>query len=226
MGDKYSSANILGIDLSPIQPGWVPPNVRFMVDDAESEWLQPPNYFDYVHMRHTIMAIKDWPKLMKQAFDHIRPGGWMELQEINHFPISSNDSMTQNHPAAQFWNLINEALTSDGVDFKAASNGRLVSVMKEAGFVNVTEKVFHVPIGTWPKNKVLKQVGVFWRTILLNGLQAIAMRPLTKLGWSPTQVEIDLIEVRKAHWDNSTLMYMPMHIVYGQKPGASRPNPI
>jgi hypothetical protein len=38
VGDQYPNANILS-DLSPIQPIWVPPNVRFMVDDVESPWL-------------------------------------------------------------------------------------------------------------------------------------------------------------------------------------------
>lgn len=67
MGDQLPAANVVGIDLSPIQPDWVPSNVHFVVDDAESEWLYPDDHFDYVHSRHTVMAIKDWPKLYKQA---------------------------------------------------------------------------------------------------------------------------------------------------------------
>lgn len=35
VGDLFESAHVLGVDLSPIQPEWVPPNVRFMVDDIE-----------------------------------------------------------------------------------------------------------------------------------------------------------------------------------------------
>lgn len=69
MGDQYPSADVLGIDLSPIQPEWVPSNVHFMVDDAESEWVHPRNYFDYIHTRHTVMAIKDWPKLYRTALE-------------------------------------------------------------------------------------------------------------------------------------------------------------
>lgn len=71
VGDRYPSANILGVDLSPIQPDWVPPNVRFMVDDVESPWLKPPNYYDYIHSRHTVMAIRDWPLLMKRALEYV-----------------------------------------------------------------------------------------------------------------------------------------------------------
>lgn len=67
MGDQFPSANVLGIDLSPIQPEWVPANVHFVVDDAESDWIYPDNHFDYIHTRHTVMAIKDWPKLYRTA---------------------------------------------------------------------------------------------------------------------------------------------------------------
>jgi hypothetical protein len=69
VGDLYPAANILGVDLSPIQPEWVPPNVKFVVDDVESPWLKPRNYFDYVHARHTVMAIKNWPQLMRNVME-------------------------------------------------------------------------------------------------------------------------------------------------------------
>jgi hypothetical protein len=52
MGDEYPSAQVLGIDLSPIQPVWVPPNVKFMVDDAEQEcrcWGRNPFLFLAAH---------------------------------------------------------------------------------------------------------------------------------------------------------------------------------
>lgn len=34
MGDEYPEAQIVGTDLSPIQPSYVPPNVRFFVEDS------------------------------------------------------------------------------------------------------------------------------------------------------------------------------------------------
>jgi len=44
--------------------------------------------------------------------------------------------------------------------------------------------------GRWPKNKVLKMVGLSWRAILLDGAQPIALGPLTRgLKWSREQVE-------------------------------------
>ncbi|KAM3517339.1 hypothetical protein MY4038_010315 [Beauveria bassiana] len=221
MGDQFPSASVLGIDLSPIQPDWLPPNVRFIVDDAESPWLYPRNHFDYIHSRHTVMALKDWMRLFRRALEHLKPGGWIELQEIHHSPRSANlDAvLSENHEVAQFWSHVSEGLGNLGVDLNISSGGQLTKMLQEAGYVNVTERVFHVPIGTWPKNKVLKTVGLYWRTILLDGLQAIALGPMVRgLNWNREEVEVFLTGVRRAYQDNAALMYMPLHIIYAQKP--------
>ncbi|KAH6604130.1 methyltransferase type 11 [Trichoderma cornu-damae] len=223
MGDKFPSAHILGIDLSPIQPDWLPPNVRFMVDDVESPWLHPRNHFDYIHSRHTVMAVRDWVKLFRRAMEHLKIGGWIELQEIHHTPRSAlpdgDGQLPPDHPVARFWKHVTDGLAVLGIDLDTAANGRLADMMRRAGFTNVTERVLHVPIGIWPKNKILKTVGLYWRTILLDGLQAIALGPLMRgLGWNREQVELLLVEVRRAYFDNAPLMYMPFHIIYAQRP--------
>lgn len=141
------------------------------------------------------------------------------MQEVHHYPISANQSMPADFPVAQYWGLINEGLGSLGIQFHACADGRLADMMRDCGFVNVTERVLQIPIGTWAKNKVLKTVGLYWRTILVDGIQAIAMGPLTRgCGWSREEVELFLVDVRRAYQDNSVLAYMPLHIVYGQKP--------
>lgn len=81
MGDEYPEASILGVDLSPIQPFWVPPNVRFMVDDVESPWLHKSNHFDYIRARHTLVAIKDKPKLLSEAYRYANLGDY-ELSQM------------------------------------------------------------------------------------------------------------------------------------------------
>lgn len=143
------------------------------------------------------------------------------MQEIHHCPKSATGDGTvpPEHPVARFWDLVTEGLNKMGVDLNMAADGKLCKMMEDAGFVNVTEIVLHVPIGIWPKNKVLKAVGVYWRTILLDGLQAIALGPLTRgLQWNRDEVEVFLTSVRQAYHDNAALMYMPLHIIYAQKP--------
>jgi hypothetical protein len=91
--------------------------------------------------------------------------------------------------------------------------------MRAAGFVNVTERVFCTPIGPWPKNRQLREVGLYWRAVLMEGLEAIALGPMTRgLGWRREEVEVFLVGVRKAYLEKGTHAWMPFYVVYGQKP--------
>ena len=38
IADEYPTCQVIGTDLSPIQPTWVPTNCRFEPDDFELEW--------------------------------------------------------------------------------------------------------------------------------------------------------------------------------------------
>jgi hypothetical protein len=148
---------------------------------------------------------------------HLKPGGWLELQEIHHYPQCHDGSMPENHPVAQYWGLIIKALGVLGVNFNAAL--LLEDMMRQVGFVNISVRIFHIPIGTWAKNRVLKQVGLYWRTILIDGLQPIALGPMTRgLKWTKEQVEVWLIEVRKAYMEGWVHSHMPLYIICGQKP--------
>lgn len=50
--DEFPDAEVIGTDLSPIQPNSVPPNLRFYVDDVESDWgYRSDEAFDFIHGR-------------------------------------------------------------------------------------------------------------------------------------------------------------------------------
>lgn len=71
VADLYPKSEFDGMDLSPIQPDWVPSNVSFVVDDIEHEggWTYPENYFDYIHIRHVVHSLRDrkdvWDRIYK-----------------------------------------------------------------------------------------------------------------------------------------------------------------
>lgn len=92
--------------------------------------------------------------------------------------------------------------------------------MRDAGFVNVVERVFYTPIGPWPSNRQLREVGLYWRAVLVEGLEAIALGPLTRgSNWKKEEVEVFLASVRKLYFDKNIHSYMPFYVIYGQKPG-------
>jgi hypothetical protein len=58
--DRYPNTEVIGTDLSPCQPQWVPPNLRFEIDDTVVQpWARKEDYFDFIHMRYLFGAIKD-----------------------------------------------------------------------------------------------------------------------------------------------------------------------
>lgn len=169
MGDLYPSAEIIGVDLSPIQPDWVPPNVRFVVDDIESEWLYQPNHFDMIHARHMAIAIKDWNHVLSSAWTHLKPGGWLEFCELDYWPNSDDGTMTPDNAHLRWTYLVTDGLARAGVDLHAAL--LLKERVIRAGFQNVTEHVIKVPIGQWPRNQLLRKVGMYMHAVLYDGLQ-------------------------------------------------------
>ncbi|KAK1980184.1 S-adenosyl-L-methionine-dependent methyltransferase [Colletotrichum cereale] len=65
MGDLFPNAEILGNDLSAIQPDWVSPNVKFEIDDVESEWVNDQKY-DFIFSRYLSGSLADWPTYVKR----------------------------------------------------------------------------------------------------------------------------------------------------------------
>ncbi|KAH6604622.1 hypothetical protein Trco_006329 [Trichoderma cornu-damae] len=218
MGDEYPEAEILGIDLSPIQPQWVPPNVQFMVDDAEAEWVIPPDSLDYVHIRHMTSSIRDWPTLLSRAYQALKPGGWIELQELQ-FEVRCDDgTVRQGNKVAHFFETMKRALINFDVDLLAMRHNK--RNVTDAGFVNVTEIPFKVPIGEWPKDARMKMIGLYNRSMIHDALYGVAVRPFTRgLKWTPEEVEVYLIDVRRELTDSSQHGYTPYTIVTGRKPG-------
>ncbi|KAI8296353.1 Secondary metabolism regulator LAE1 [Colletotrichum sp. SAR11_240] len=90
VADAFPAAEILGIDLSPMQPTWIPPNVKFLVDDAEDDWISGDD-FDFVHLRYMISFLKNIDKFIGQAYKHHLEGaGFKEIRcEVKKVPIGT-----------------------------------------------------------------------------------------------------------------------------------------
>lgn len=66
--DEHPEAHVLGIDLSPIQPLFVPPNVSFEIDDLEEPWTFSDK-FDFIYSRMMTSSFADWPRFFGQSFE-------------------------------------------------------------------------------------------------------------------------------------------------------------
>lgn len=199
-GDKYPEAEVLGNDISPIQPSLVPPNVKFEVDDLEDEWVYSTK-FDFIHCRYLACSIRDWPKMMRQAFKYTKPGGWVEFQDFDtRFYTSANGTYTKDSVIAEWADKIADALRGYGVE--PDPGPQIENWVKEVGFVNVHAKTLPFPIGTWPKDKTLKEIGAFNLINYLDNLEGMTLRLYTNAyKWSPEEVKVLCAQLRKAFKD-------------------------
>jgi SAM-dependent methyltransferase len=159
MGDRYPSARIIGTDLSKIQPTWVPPNVSFEIDDFDDEWTYGDNVFDLVHNRFNTTAVNNWPRQFRKAFDALKPGGFIEVVDITNPPQSDDGSIPEGSQLLRFFEHLTDGCKQVGRDLRAMYEWR--RQLEEAGYVNIQERVLKVPIGGWPKDRRLKEAGVF-----------------------------------------------------------------
>lgn len=141
--DEFPSAQIVGTDLSPIQPSWIPPNLTFMVDDIEAEWMDDwSGTYDYIHGRDLSGSVSDWAKLYAQAFRCIKPGGWIEMQEFEVWVKSDDDTLKKAPSLIQLQTLVDEASTKLGKQMNVATEQK--QKLMDAGFEDVTDDVYKV----------------------------------------------------------------------------------
>ena len=226
LAQKYPRSTVRGVDLSPIQPPRVPGNVFFGVDDFEDDWPYAPGFFDFVHMRFALWAVDDRMALLSKMYHYTKPGGYVEFQEF--IPVLECDDGTL-PPAHAAPNALRDfiAYLQMGLQQSQQLAGEFLSdelphELRYAGFEGVRTVVHKCPIGTWPKSQELRRCGMLLQGAILEGLKGWAYRPLGVtaggLGWTPTQIEMFLIEVRKAVMDPLVHAYFPMQVTYAYKP--------
>ncbi|KAH7216104.1 S-adenosyl-L-methionine-dependent methyltransferase [Fusarium oxysporum] len=217
--DEHPSADVLGVDLSPIQPNFVPPNCRFEVDDITNEWTYPDDTFDFIHARSMIGCIPDWTELYCKAFKHTKPGGWVESVELWGNSKCDDDTLKPESPLYKWVEVFKKIESLTGKSF--FWDDKMQQSISDAGFTNVSGRRIKVPIGTWPKDKTLKQWGAWNRHFLLQGLEGFSIRGLTEmLGWKYEDAQLFLADMRKELTNPALHAYLEVTVFYGQKPEA------
>lgn len=192
--NEHPESDVMGTDLSPIQPEYVPPNCRFEVDDAEDEWVFN-HRFDYIHARFMCGSFSDFPTIFRSCLENLEPGGWAEFQDYYVKLQCMDDSLAGT--ALERWNdCVLEGVRRMGKNGLAAA--RFKAQMLDAGFVDVVERKFALPGNPWAKGEDQKMLGMMQMENILDGLHGFSIGLFTKmLGMAAEEVELMLVEVRK-----------------------------
>jgi len=217
MGEQFPNCDVLGNDLSPIQPRWVPPNVHFEVDDVEADWTYSQK-FDFIHCRCLSNGIKNWPRLFKQCFNNLKPGGYAEFTDFDLTWVSPDGSMPLDWVGKK---ANNEVIKwTKGVGMEPCNGPLLEGWARDAGFVDIAAVKSPLPVGTWPADKRLKTVGAWNYLQCAEGLEGFFFAIFTRyLGYSKEEVEVMCADIRRGMKDPKMHTMYHLHTVVGKKPG-------
>ncbi|KAK8108083.1 S-adenosyl-L-methionine-dependent methyltransferase [Apiospora kogelbergensis] len=183
----HPESRVIGTDLSKIQPENTPANVEFIRDDAEEPWeFGPTTKFDYVHLRAVFSCFDDPKFVMRQAFENMNPGGWIEYMDGT-VSVASMDGTVEEHA------------------------NRLPRVVASyATVVDVHERKFAAPMGTWCKDERLKHIGRMFQRNLYDNIRGIVYRVMDTLGYTGEQID-EFADKFRADLVNPHIHgYMPM----------------
>ncbi|KAF5229090.1 hypothetical protein FAUST_10642 [Fusarium austroamericanum] len=217
--DEYPNAEVIGTDISPIQPDWIPPNLKFEIEDCTQEWTFQPDFFDFVHMRYLYGSISDWPALFKEAYRACRPGGWVESHEASPRMESDDGSVTEGSAMNEWGKFFIEGGRKLNRTFEIIDKDLQIQGMKEAGFVDVKVWDYKAPIGGWAKDDRCREVGQFGQAALEQDYEGYVMYMANvALGWSREDVVLYCAQLRKEVRSGKFHPFYRQRVVYGRKP--------
>lgn len=219
MADFFPDAEITATDLSPIHPPNLPPNLTFEIDDANSSFTYPPAHFDMIHIRGLTGCIRSWPALYAQCFSALKPGGWIEHLE---FSVETSASKTSPNYADQILTAFSQSVLSAGAN-KTHMSFDVVNTMHDtlraSQFVDVHTQTFIWPIGPWPKDPYLKDLGRWGERNWCDGIEGWVMALYTRLlGWTYEEVKAFVRDFQGVVKDRKGRFWQEVRVVYARRP--------
>ena len=150
----------------------------------------------------------------------LAPGGYLEFQDYGCEVFLSNgtrlDGEIPEHPIARYMSVINAAAARTGRPFAIARG--MAERMKEVGFVDIQQRTTTWPLGPWPKQRDLKELGKWGKMAYVEGALPFALMLLTREGWSKETIT-EMIDAATASLKKNSY-YVQAWFVYGRKPEA------
>ncbi|CAJ0555423.1 Ff.00g054880.m01.CDS01 [Fusarium sp. VM40] len=216
--DDNPNVRVVGTDLSPIQPGWIPPNLQFEIEDCTRQWTFEPDSIDYIHMRWLVGSIPDWGFLYSEAFRCCKPGGWIESHETSSIITSDDGTVAPKSAMDQWGKFFIEGGKNLGSTFTVIEDEVQKREMEKAGLVDIHEFEYKCPIGGWPKDSVKKEMGRYMQFMLETDTEGTVLFMAHTLGWSKEEIHVYIAHLRKEMRAGKSNAYHRQKVIWGRKP--------
>ncbi|KAG6276115.1 hypothetical protein E4U48_001781 [Claviceps purpurea] len=173
------------------------------VDDCELDWIERD--VDLVHFRYMVVLLKDITKPLGHAFECLRPGDWVELQDFQPVPLCDDGTMPDDDRVKHALDLTERAFEKFGMRSKLPAE--LEPYLREAGLENIHCKIFKVLIGPWAKDHLMRVVDLYQRLVVMEILPSMSGRLFHALEMSEAEAEMAIAMARKGLNDPNVHRY-------------------
>ncbi|KAL7273375.1 hypothetical protein RUND412_003776 [Rhizina undulata] len=188
------------------------------IDDLEQTWQFKENTFDFIHLRQMAGFIYDWPKLYRQAFKALKPGGWIEIQDFCDIFNCDDGTLPETSTLKDLAKKWNQASAMAGREFNTIAP-EIAKALVDVGCVDVREKVTNIPLGPWAKGKREKDLGLYWRQSYIDGAESFTLALFMRiLGWEKERLDAYLVNIYKDFRNPKYHVYSKFYCTYGRKP--------
>ncbi|KAK3948617.1 S-adenosyl-L-methionine-dependent methyltransferase [Pseudoneurospora amorphoporcata] len=217
--DEFPAAEVIGTDVSPTQPTWVPPNVQFELEDCNQEWTWPENTFDFVNLRFLNGIVDDWYALFRNAYRVCKPGAWVESSGTSTKFLSPDGTVKEGSAMDQWGKVFQEGGKKLGRTFAVYEEDLQRKCMEAAGFVDIEIRDIEIPLGIWHPDKKAAERGLWWKMAVESDIEGyINYFWHAVLGWTPEEAKVFARHIKKEWNDPNIHGYFMMRVAWGRKP--------
>ena len=208
---EHPEARVTATDVTPPYISSPPSNLTVLADNAEQDWSFD-DAFDYVHVRMLTLVIRDWPAFFKRCWEHLSPGGWMELADASSpYGAENQAANCENSVFLRIGFLYYQGLLRHRIDMMAANHH--VDRLKLQGFVHAHQEMAKWPTnGKWQSEDRPQRMGDMVYKNWSNMARVTAPKLLTATLQMDEQKVNDLIEVAldETEYDVEKRLFFPM----------------
>ena len=162
--------------------------------------------------------MSDWPTILQQAYDHLKPGGKIELAEARTQLFCDDGTCSTTSDVYKLLEVFHKIARDNNREFDPFP--LMPDWLRQAGFANVTSTERPCPIGTWPKDKKLKEIGKYFKYHFINGaVDSYSLALFTRIGgWSEAETQAVLAGVKNDFDNNEMHAYSLCSYAIAEKP--------
>ncbi|KAM0720334.1 hypothetical protein Q7P37_004470 [Cladosporium fusiforme] len=211
LAKSHPQSQVIGIHPNPADPSPALPNLSLQTSDTSIT----TNDFDLLHIRGLAgrITVDNWRTWYAENLKLVKSGGWLEQLEWSVHLRNPDGTLF-----SQQWSQYAVSYGArTGRTWEIAEN--MAGLMQEAGFVDVAEKRFKWPVGSWSSDVRLQEIGKWNLKRWDEGIEDWVLDEYGKcFPESREQIQSWLSSIRSMLRNSDSNVYQEVRVVYSRKP--------